>query len=157
MADIVSTEVRSRMMASIKGRDTKPEIVVRRYLHARGFRFRLHSKDLPGKPDIVLPKWNAVVLIQGCFWHGHVGCPYFRIPGTRTEFWREKIDANARRDACNEKALRSRGWRIAVIWECALKNDAPKSLEELGRFLRSDDVQLERPCNSRPRHPERDE
>lgn len=149
VADTVSSETRSRMMASIKGRDTKPEIVVRRYLHALGFRFRLHRKDLPGRPDIVLPKWNAVVLVHGCFWHRHSGCRYFRLPGSRTEFWRAKIESNVQRDSLNKEALRAEGWRVVVIWECALRNAAPDSLDKLRRFIEAKGRYLEIPPDPR--------
>src|SRR5690606_38132668 len=99
MAEKISPQTRSRMMSGIRGRDTKPELVVRTYLHSKGFRFRLCRKDLPGSPDVVLPKWRVAVLVHGCFWHGHAGCRYFRVPKTRPEFWSAKIATNASRDA----------------------------------------------------------
>ena len=120
MVDVVTPEVRSRMMAGIRGRNTKPEIVVRSLLHKRGLRFRLHARDLPGKPDIVLPKYRAVVFVHGCFWHGH-DCRLFKLPTTRPEFWGAKIDRNRTNDAKAVETLRSIGWRVAVIWECALR------------------------------------
>ncbi|WP_439636117.1 very short patch repair endonuclease [Oceanicaulis sp.] len=120
MADIVSKAKRSRMMSGIRGKDTKPELIVRQGLHARGYRFRLHRKDLPGKPDIVLPKYRAVIFVNGCFWHGH-DCHLFKWPKTREEFWREKIDLNRKRDATSISDLLSRNWRVLVVWECALK------------------------------------
>ena len=107
-------------MAGIRGRNTKPERVIRSILHRRGFRFRLHRRDLPGKPDLVFPKHRAVILIHGCFWHGH-GCHLFRWPKTREGFWREKISSNMARDRRQFSALRDAGWRVATIWECALK------------------------------------
>ncbi len=107
-------------MAGIRGRNTKPERVVRSMLHRRGFRFRLHRRDLPGKPDLVFPKHRAIILIHGCFWHGH-GCHLFRWPKTREEFWKEKINANIALDRRQYSALRDAGWRVATIWECALK------------------------------------
>ena len=107
-------------MAGIRGRNTKPELVIRSALHRRGFRFRLHRRDLPGKPDLVFPKYRAVILIHGCFWHGH-GCHMFRWPKTREDFWREKINSNMASDRRKYSALRDAGWRIATIWECALK------------------------------------
>ena len=111
---------RSRNMAAIKGRDTSPELIVRRQLHAAGFRFRLHRKDLPGRPDIVLPKHRTVIFVHGCFWHKH-NCRYFKWPKTRAEFWHEKIMANLLRDRRNQKALRSLGWRVIILWECQIK------------------------------------
>lgn len=107
-------------MAAIRGADTKPEMTIRRGLHARGFRFRLHDRKLPGRPDLVLPKHHAVLFVHGCFWHGH-GCHLFKWPGTREEFWREKIGANVTRDKANTEALQNAGWRVGVVWECALK------------------------------------
>lgn len=108
------------MMAGIRGKDTKPELVVRRGLHALGFRFRLHDRALPGKPDMVLPRWRAVIFIHGCFWHAH-DCPLFRWPGTRQDFWRQKIGRNQERDAEVEVALDHAGWRVLKIWECSMK------------------------------------
>lgn len=111
-------------MSGIRGKDTKPEIIVRHALHRAGFRFRLHRKDLPGKPDIVLPKYHTVIFVHGCFWHGH-GCRYFKVPKTRTDFWLDKIMANAKRDRQQEDALRAAGWRVFTVWECDIrdKND----------------------------------
>lgn len=120
MADIVDAATRSRMMAGIRRRDTRIELAVRRALHARGFRYRLDVRTLPGRPDIVLRRWNAVILIHGCFWHSH-DCGLCRIPATRPDFWREKLDRNARRDQQNLVSLQSGGWRIATVWECALR------------------------------------
>ena len=122
-SDIVDKATRSRMMAGIRGRDTSPERVIRQGLHRLGFRFRLQGRDLPGRPDIVLPKWKAVILTNGCFWHGH-DCELFRWPKTRADFWRAKIEGNRRRDLENLEALHVLGWRTLVIWECALKGKA---------------------------------
>lgn len=108
------------MMAGIRGKDTKPELVIRRGLHALGFRFRLHDRQLPGRPDVVFPRWRAAILIHGCFWHGH-DCPLFKWPRTREAFWREKIDGNRARDAIAEAALDRAGWRVLKIWECSMK------------------------------------
>lgn len=128
-------------MAGIRGKNTKPELVVRRGLHALGFRFRLHDRALPGKPDLVLPRWRAVIQIHGCFWHGH-DCPLFRWPGTRQEFWRTKIGRNVERDAEVEAALDHAGWRVLTIWECALKGPgrigADAVLASAAQWLRSD-------------------
>ena len=120
MADVVDAATRSRMMAGIRGKDTRPEMILRRGLHARGFRFRLHDRRLPGSPDLVFPGRRAAVFVHGCFWHGHA-CPLFRLPATRQEFWRAKIEGNAARDKAAEAALLADGWRVLTIWECALK------------------------------------
>jgi DNA mismatch endonuclease (patch repair protein) len=120
MPDVHDRATRSRNMAAIKGKDTKPELIIRKGLHARGFRYRLHDRKLPGRPDLVLPKYHAVIFINGCFWHGH-DCALFKWPGTRQDFWKEKIGANVARDQKNYAAIEEAGWRRAVIWECALK------------------------------------
>ena len=119
-ADTVSTAVRSRMMAAVKGKNTKPELAIRSALHRRGFRFRLHRKGLPGRPDLVFTRRNAVIFVHGCFWHGH-DCHLFRWPKSREDFWREKIDRNIERDRRQHQALAEAGWRIGTVWECALK------------------------------------
>ena len=121
MADVHSKETRSYNMSRIKGKDTKPEMLVRRFLHAQGFRYRLHVKDLPGKPDIVLPNYKTVIFIHGCFWHGHKGCRYFVMPKTRTEWWRNKIDTNIQNDATALVRLTVLNWSVITIWECELK------------------------------------
>lgn len=138
MADIVPAEKRSVMMAGIKGKDTKPELKVRRLLHAAGFRFRLHRKDLPGRPDIVLPRHKAVVFVNGCYWHGHEECALYRLPLTRTQFWAEKIGGNRDRDARNIRDLLSLGWRVIVVWECALKGRNKISEDDLIKTLISE-------------------
>ena len=122
MADIVSKEVRSRMMAGIRGKDTKPEIRVRKLLHSLGYRYRLHRSDLPGRPDIVMPRHRLAVFIHGCFWHGHEDCRHFRLPKSRTEFWNDKITGNRARDNKAAEALIAAGWRVLVIWECAVRS-----------------------------------
>lgn len=141
MTDIVDPATRHRMMASIKGRNTKPEMIVRSGLHRMGYRFRLHAKELPGKPDLVLPRLKAVIEVRGCFWHGHQ-CPLFRWPGTRTAFWRDKIIANIERDTRNREALLADGWRLAEVWECQLKGRGRKNpdqiIKSLAHFLESD-------------------
>ena len=121
MADVHSTTVRSFNMSRIKGKNTKPEMLVRRFLHAQGFRYRLHDKKLPGKPDIVLPKYKTVIFVHGCFWHGHEHCKYYVVPKTRTEWWLEKINGNKANDAKVVKALKKDGWKIIEVWECQLK------------------------------------
>ena len=133
--DETPQEQRSRMMRGIRGRNTQPELQVRKALHARGFRYRLNAKELPGRPDIVLPKWKAVIFVHGCFWHAHQGCHYFRIPATRTEFWEQKLAANAARDARQIEKLQAAGWRVLVVWECALKNKNAIVLEETVAFV----------------------
>lgn len=128
MADVVDKATRSRMMAGIKGKDTKPEILIRSELHRRGFRFRKNVKDLPGKPDIVLPKYKAVIMVNGCFWHGHE-CHLFKWPSTRPDFWREKISGNKARDIRNIKELEFLGWRVGVVWECEMKGRKVKDID----------------------------
>lgn len=120
MTDVVSSEKRSQMMSGIRSKDTRPEMIVRRALHARGFRYRLHAKDLPGKPDLVFPRYRSVVMVHGCFWHGHE-CPLFKVPSTRTEFWLAKIGRNRERDAEVRQALAGLGWRVLEVWECELR------------------------------------
>lgn len=132
MVDSLTPAERSERMSRIRGKDTKPELWVRRYLHARGFRFRLHPKDLPGRPDIVLPKYGAVVLVHGCFWHGH-HCQKGRIPGTRSAFWEAKFTANRTRDARNTRKLRRLGWRVYKVWECDLAKTA-RRIKVLGQL-----------------------
>jgi DNA mismatch endonuclease (patch repair protein) len=139
MADVVPADVRSRMMAGIRGTNTKPELQLRKGLHAAGFRFRLHDKALPGKPDVVLPRYHAVVLAHGCFWHGH-DCHLFKWPSTRIDFWREKIGRNKAVDMRARDALHVSGWRQATVWECALKGRTrlpfPDVIESLATWLR---------------------
>ena len=140
MADVVDAATRSRMMSGIRGKNTKPELLIRKALHARGFRYRLHCKDLPGNPDLCLPKYRAVIFVHGCFWHGH-GCHLFKWPKTRSEFWREKIGRNRAVDEGALDRLRSDGWRVAIIWECALKGRErvpfDEMIESLAGWLRS--------------------
>ena len=138
MTDVVDAATRSRMMSGIRRRDTKIEVSVRRALHARGFRYRVDVAGLPGRPDIVLPRWNAVVLIHGCFWHRH-DCGLCRIPATRPDFWREKLDRNRIRDQQNLLKLQREGWRVATVWECAIRGkgtSAPEAVAaQLGDWL----------------------
>ncbi|MET3927522.1 DNA mismatch endonuclease (patch repair protein) [Devosia sp. 2618] len=132
-------------MAAIKGSNTKPELLVRRALHAAGLRYRLHVKDLPGKPDIVFPKHRAVVFIHGCFWHHH-DCHLFKWPATRQEFWEQKIGRNAENDAAAIRRLADQGWRVAIVWECALKGrtrlDYKISMQTLAAWVKSDESLL---------------
>ncbi len=127
MADVHSPETRSYNMSQIKGKDTKPEMQVRKFLFAQGFRYRIHDKRLPGKPDIVLPKYKTVIFVHGCFWHGHEGCKYFEVPKTRTEWWLAKINRNTELDKLNKEKLQQLGWKIITIFECDLK---PKTIIE---------------------------
>ena len=122
MTDIVNAANRSEIMSRIKGRNTTPELVVRRIAHGLGFRFRLHRRDLPGSPDMVFPQYRTVVFVHGCFWHRHDGCRYAYRPKSRIQFWRKKFEENVARDARNEMALRDLGWRVLVIWECETRD-----------------------------------
>ena len=121
--DVVDRATRSRMMSGIRGRDTKPEKLVRSFLHRAGLRFRLHA-PLPGKPDLVFPKHHAVVFVHGCFWHRHAGCRYATMPSSNAEFWQAKFDANVARDKRVTRQLRKDGWRVFVVWECRLSSSA---------------------------------
>lgn len=121
MADVVDKTTRSRMMANITGRNTKPELFIRSELHKQGFRFRIHVKKVKGTPDLILKKYSALIFVHGCFWHGH-DCRYFKLPETRKEFWKNKIEGNKNRDANIIAALKKDGWRICVVWECALRS-----------------------------------
>ncbi len=123
-------------MSQIRGKDTKPEMLVRKFLHSNGFRYRLHVKSLPGKPDLVLPKYNSVIFVHGCFWHAHDGCPYFKMPKTRTQFWGNKLYGNRKRDEQNIEQLKNGDWSVLVIWECELEFDCKKkTLKNLVQHL----------------------
>ena len=136
MADVHTKEIRSYNMSRIKGKNTKPEMLVRRLLHAHGYRYRLHDKKLPGKPDIVLPKYKTVIFVHGCFWHGHNNCKYFVVPKTRTEWWLNKINGNIANDNKASQALKKEGWKIIAIWECNLKRTkVEKTLNSLLKKL----------------------
>lgn len=134
MADRHSSEIRRKNMAAVKGKNTKPELMVRRGLHGRGFRYSLHRKNLPGKPDLTLPKYDAVIFVNGCFWHGH-DCRAFSWPKTRQAFWREKISRTIERDNENNKLLIEQGWRVATIWECTLKGPNKFGIEKVTQGL----------------------
>ena len=136
MTDIKSPEARSHNMAAIKGRNTKPEEIVRKFLFSQGFRYRKNDPRLPGKPDIVLPKYRTVVFVNGCFWHLHQGCKYFVWPKQNAEFWRNKISGNAERDQWNYSALREAGWRVIIVWECELKKARNVTLATLAQNIR---------------------
>lgn len=130
MADVVNKITRSRMMSGIRGKNTRPEMLVRKRLHAMGYRYRLHDKRLPGKPDLVFPGRKAVIFVHGCFWHGH-GCKLFKWPSSNVDFWRTKILRNRENDQHSEEKLLSEGWRILVVWECALKGPGKRPLTEI--------------------------
>lgn len=144
MPDIVDRATRSRMMAGIGNRNTVPELVLRRALHALGLRYRLHDRKLPGTPDLVFPRFRAVCFVHGCFWHRHAGCPYATTPATRPEFWKAKFDSNVERDRRNRLALIEAGWRVAIVWECALRKhgmlETPPMLDE---WLRGNDLEFQ--------------
>ena len=136
MADVHSPETRSYNMSRIRGKDTKPEELVRKYLFSQGFRYRKNDARLPGKPDIVLPKYKTVIFVNGCFWHGHVGCKYFRLPKSNVEFWKEKIERNIERDRESMQALLDLGWKVIRVWECELRNKANRE-EALNKIYTS--------------------
>ena len=136
MSDVYSRAKRSEVMGKVRGVDTKPELAVRRLLHAMGYRFRLHRKDLPGTPDIVLPARHAAIFVHGCFWHSHQGCKAAARPASNQEYWGPKLDRNVTRDRRNQLALRRLGWRVIVVWECRIKGGASRRLSALlRRFL----------------------
>lgn len=137
MADRLDTQRRSQNMAAIKSRNTEPELIVRKALHRLGYRFRLHRKDLPGSPDIVLPKFKAAIFVHGCFWHRHFGCKYAYTPKSRVDFWEKKFAQNVLRDEKAVHALRGAGWRVLVIWECSTK-DKDQVKEAIQNFLAPD-------------------
>ncbi|RVP54043.1 DNA mismatch endonuclease Vsr [Sinorhizobium meliloti] len=128
--DVLTREQRRHNMSRIRGRDTKPELLLRRGLHASGLRFRLHARELPGRPDLVFPKYRAVVLVHGCFWHGH-DCALFKLPATRANFWAGKIAGNRQRDERAAAGLTAAGWRVLTVWECSLKGPARLPLEKV--------------------------
>lgn len=143
-----STLSRSEVMARIGSKDTRPELIVRQGLHARGVRFRLHRKDLPGRPDLVLPKFQSAIFIHGCFWHSHENCKNFRIPKTRAEFWNEKLSMNRLRDKRNIEALRGGGWRVLIVWECETRRISVAPLvDQVVGWLQGNDVLGEIPLS----------
>lgn len=148
MVDTVDRITRSRMMAGIRGKDTKPELLLRRALHGMGLRYRLHVSGLPGRPDIVLPKHHAVVQIQGCFWHRHVGCAFTTTPASNILFWTTKFSETVKRDRRNLEALRELGWKVAVVWECSIRKEGGEGIAlKLSTWLAS-----QRPFTEIPRH-----
>jgi DNA mismatch endonuclease, patch repair protein len=144
VVDIVDKATRSRMMAGISGSDTKPERDLRLALHRLGFRYRLHAKNMAGRPDIVFPKYRAAVFVHGCFWHRHQGCRYTTTPVTRPEFWQAKFESNVARDKRVEAALLDAGWRVKTVWECALRGPLriEATADHLATWLRSDAARL---------------
>ncbi|WP_073042245.1 very short patch repair endonuclease [Desulfacinum infernum] len=141
--DTVDKKTRSRIMASVGQRDTGPEMRLRHILHRLGLRYRLHDKKLPGSPDLVFPRFHAVVFVHGCFWHVHKGCQFSTRPSSRKEFWEKKFEANEKRDKRNYEALAASGWRVLVVWECAIKGLKDSELADLGllvaNWLKSDE------------------
>lgn len=141
MADVVDQATRSKMMAGIRAQHTKPEIMIRKALHARGFRYSLHAKGLPGKPDIVMPKWRVAIFVHGCFWHLH-GCSLSKLPTNNAEFWASKLTGNRRRDVLVKQRMTDLGWRTVTIWECATRSKAaqlnlPILMDDLSRWIRN--------------------
>lgn len=134
MADIVDRATRSRMMSGIRGKNTKPEIIVRRFLHSRGLRFKLHDRKLPGRPDLVFPRYKTALFVHGCFWHQHANCRYAYMPAANREFWKNKLGGNVIRDAKHRDALKESGWRVLTIWECEVAD--PATLEGLEAAIR---------------------
>jgi DNA mismatch endonuclease, patch repair protein len=145
MTDIVDKATRSRMMAGIRGKDTKPEITLRRALHARGLRFRLHDKTIRGRPDLVFSRFKAVVFVHGCFWHRHIGCKYATNPTSRADFWKAKFASNVARDEVIQRVLIESGWRVATVWECALRSadEVQATAELLAMWLHTNKQRIE--------------
>jgi len=138
MTDKHSKETRSYNMSQIRSKDTKPELQVRKYLFSQGFRYRLNVRNLPGKPDLVLPKYNTVIMVHGCFWHGHKGCRYFILPKSNQSYWVPKIDRNISRDKDSKQKLLALGWQVLEIWECELKKDkVQETLKNLPDFIKN--------------------
>lgn len=143
MVDVVDRATRSRMMAGIRGTDTNPELLLRRALHRQGFRYRLHDRRLPGRPDLVLPRHKAVIFVHGCFWHRHEGCHWCTTPASNVDFWDAKFASNVERDRRHEHLLREAEWRVAKVWECALRQEPSRTVAELIRWLRSSEAAWE--------------
>jgi DNA mismatch endonuclease (patch repair protein) len=135
MADVITRERRSALMSRIRGTDTRPELAVRRLVHAMGYRFRLHRRDLPGRPDLVFLSRRKVIFVHGCFWHAHSDCKAFRLPKTRRDWWQAKLTANIHRDRHNEAMLVAAGWAVLVVWECQVQSDAGALASLVGNFL----------------------
>ena len=141
MADVHTPEQRSYNMSRIRGKDTKPEELVRKYLFSQGFRYRKNDARLPGKPDIVLPKYKTVVFVNGCFWHAHEGCKYFVWPKNNADFWKKKIESNVTRDIKKHQQLKDLGWKVLIIWECELKRDCrAETFERIADLVRGGNI-----------------
>lgn len=154
MVDVVDRITRSRMMAGIKGVNTKPEVALRRALHRLGFRFRIHARELPGRPDIVLPKYRAAIQVHGCFWHRHENCAYATNPDSNQSFWKEKFRETIARDLRKLTALKDAGWRTAVVWECAIREHGAQAIaEEISIWLTSKKPFTEIPKKKRSARP----
>lgn len=147
MTDIKTPEERSRNMAAIKSNDTRPEMLVRRYLHRSGYRYGLHNKRLPGRPDIVLRRYKTVIFVNGCFWHGHENCRYFRLPKSNSDFWQLKIGRNQARDKRDIEELEKLGWQVIVIWECELKTEVRRKQTYNGLLEKLNTTYLQTDCN----------
>ena len=141
MSDKLTPEKRSWNMSRIKGKDTKIEVEVRKYLFSKGYRFRKNDKRYPGKPDIILPKYHVAIFVHGCFWHRHEGCKDATTPKTRTDFWLEKFDKNVKNDQIKQEKLRELGWKVIVIWECEIKKDLIKTMEWLEQEIKYHDIE----------------
>ena len=152
MTDTVDPATRSEIMSRIRGRDTEPEMIVRRIAHGLGFRFRLHRRDLPGSPDLVFPRYRAAIMVHGCFWHRHPGCKYASSPKTRVRFWEDKFEGNVVRDRRNEDSLHELGWRVMVIWECETR-DREAVAERISEYLgKTTSLPTESEHDTDPRH-----
>ena len=152
MVDVVDKQTRSRMMAGIRGKNTKPELLLRRALHAHGFRYRIHDDKLPGKPDLVFPMYKAAIFIHGCFWHRHPQCWWNTTPSSNVVFWEDKLGKNAERDARTVEELRRRGWRIAIVWECSFRlAEVIQVTATVEEWLKSDRLTLAVPTHIRKR------
>ena len=154
--DVVDAKTRSRVMSRIRGKDTKPELMVRRFLHARGFRYRLNVRSLPGSPDIVLPKFQVVIFVHGCYWHRHPGCRLATTPATNPERWQAKFDANVARDKLTLSNLKAAGWSTLVIWECGLRNTGTQDLAWLPDWIRGGGREREWPSSEDRPYPSLD-
>ncbi|MCG6658443.1 DNA mismatch endonuclease Vsr [Halomonas campisalis] len=144
MPDHVDSESRSRIMALVGSKNTKPELALRSFLHSKGYRFRLHRKDLPGTPDMVLPKYQLAIFVHGCYWHRHTGCAYATMPKSRVEFWKEKFVKNARRDSLQQEQLILDNWRVLVVWQCGMRH-CKDSMNDLIEIIESEKVRNEWP------------